>query len=117
MGHGEVDGIVLNTTGVALCDRVVTDAGLRVGDRIIVTGSVGDHGMAVMVEAPRPGLQGDLRSDVAPINGLIRAALAAGGEDVVAMKDPTRGGAGLGAARDGRARPGSACSSTSRRCR
>ena len=53
MGTGEVDGIVLNTTGVALCDRVVTDAGLRVGDRIIVTGTVGDHGMAVMVEAPR----------------------------------------------------------------
>jgi hydrogenase expression/formation protein HypE len=37
-------------------------------------------------------LEGDLRSDVAPINGLVRAALAAGGEDVVAMKDPTRGG-------------------------
>ncbi len=36
--------------------------------------------------------QGDLRSDVAPINGLVRAALAAGGDDVVAMKDPTRGG-------------------------
>jgi hydrogenase expression/formation protein HypE len=37
-------------------------------------------------------LEGDLRSDVAPLNGLVRAALAAGGEDVVAMKDPTRGG-------------------------
>ena len=92
MGHGEVDGIVLNTAGVALCDRVVTDAGLRVGDRIIVTGSVGDHGMAVMVKRHALGIQGDLRSDVAPLNGLIRAALAAGGEDVVAMKDPTRGG-------------------------
>jgi hydrogenase expression/formation protein HypE len=37
-------------------------------------------------------LQGDLRSDVAPLNGLVRAALAAGGTGVVAMKDPTRGG-------------------------
>jgi hydrogenase expression/formation protein HypE len=37
-------------------------------------------------------LEGDLRSDVAPINGMIRAALAAGGDGVVAMKDPTRGG-------------------------
>jgi hydrogenase expression/formation protein HypE len=92
MGHGEVDGIVLNTAGVALCDRVVTDAGLRVGDRILVTGSIGDHGMAVMVKRHALGIQGDLRSDVAPVNGLIRAALAAGGEDVVAMKDPTRGG-------------------------
>ena len=92
MGHGEIDGIVINTAGVALTDRVVTDAGLRVGDRILVTGSMGDHGMAVMVRRHALGIQGDLRSDVAPLNGLIRAALAAGGDGIVAMKDPTRGG-------------------------
>jgi len=92
MGHGELDGIVLNTTGVALTRRVVTDAGLRPGDRILVTGTIGDHGMAIMSKRHDLGLQGDLRSDVAPLNGLVRAALAAGGEDVVALKDPTRGG-------------------------
>jgi len=92
MGKGEVDGIVMNTTGVALTRRVVTDAGLRAGDLLIVTGHVGDHGMAIMSVRHDLGLVGDLRSDVAPINGLIRAALAAGGDDVVAMKDPTRGG-------------------------
>jgi len=87
-----VDGIVLNTSGVALADRVVTDAGLRAGDRIIVTGTVGDHGMAIMSRRHDLRLEGDLRSDVAPVNGLVREALRAGGEDVVAMKDPTRGG-------------------------
>jgi hydrogenase expression/formation protein HypE len=92
MGKGEVDGIVLNTTGVALAERVVTDAGLRAGDRIIVTGTVGDHGMAIMSKRHDLRLEGDLRSDVAPLNGLVREALRAGGEDVVAMKDPTRGG-------------------------
>jgi hydrogenase expression/formation protein HypE len=92
MGRGEIDGIVLNTAGVALAERVVTDAGLRAGDRILVTGTVGDHGMAVMTKRHALGLEGDLRSDVAPINGLIREALRAGGDDVVAMKDPTRGG-------------------------
>ena len=92
MGKGEVDGIVLNTTGVAVTRRVVTDAGLRVGDRIIVTGTIGDHGMAIMTRRRDLQIEGDLRSDVAPVNGLVRAALAAGGEDVVAMKDPTRGG-------------------------
>ncbi len=92
MGKGEVDGIVLNTAGVALADRVVTDAGLSPGDRILVTGTIGDHGMAVMTRRHRIELEGDLRSDVAPLNGLVRAALAAGGADVVAMKDPTRGG-------------------------
>jgi hydrogenase expression/formation protein HypE len=92
MGRGEVDGIVLNTAGVALTRRVVTDAGLRPGDRILVTGTIGDHGMAIMARRHDLGLQGDLRSDVAPLNGLVRAALAAGGDDVVALKDPTRGG-------------------------
>ena len=92
MGKGEVDGIVLNTTGVAVARRVVSDAGLRVGDRILVTGTIGDHGMAIMTRRRDLQIEGDLRSDVAPLNGLVRAALAAGGEDVVAMKDPTRGG-------------------------
>jgi hydrogenase expression/formation protein HypE len=92
MGRGELDGIVLNTTGIALTDRVVPDSGLRPGDRILVTGSIADHGMAVMAVRHGLDLEGDLRSDVAPLNGLIRRALAAGGADVVAMKDPTRGG-------------------------
>jgi hydrogenase expression/formation protein HypE len=92
MGKGEVDGIVINTAGVALTDRVVTDAGLRAGDRLIVTGTVGDHGMAIMAVRHDLRLEGDLHSDVAPVNGLVREALRAGGEDVVAMKDPTRGG-------------------------
>jgi hydrogenase expression/formation protein HypE len=92
MGRGEIDGIVLNTAGVALAERVVTDAGLRPGDRILVTGTVGDHGMAVMTRRHALGLEGDLRSDVAPLNGLVREALRAGGDEVVAMKDPTRGG-------------------------
>ena len=92
MGRGELDGIVLNTTGLALTDRLVPDSGLRAGDLLLVTGTVGDHGMAVMAVRHGLDLGGDLRSDVAPINGLIRLALAAGGEDVVAMKDPTRGG-------------------------
>jgi hydrogenase expression/formation protein HypE len=92
MGRGELDGVMLNTTGVALARRVVRDRGLRPGDRLVLTGSVGDHGMAVMASRHELALEGDLRSDVAPVNGLVRAALAAGGEGVVAMKDPTRGG-------------------------
>lgn len=92
MGRGELDGIVLNTTGIAMTDRVVPGSGLRPGDRILVTGSIADHGMAVMAVRHGLDLEGDLRSDVAPLNGLIRRALAAGGADVVAMKDPTRGG-------------------------
>ncbi|HLG06863.1 MAG TPA: hydrogenase expression/formation protein HypE [Gemmatimonadales bacterium] len=93
MGRGELDGIVINTTGVALTDRVVTDAGLRAGDRIVFTGTIGDHGIALMAKRHELGFEGDLRSDVAPINRLIRGALDAAGAGVSAMKDPTRGGA------------------------
>jgi hydrogenase expression/formation protein HypE len=92
MGKGELDGIVLNTTGIALTDRVVPDAGLRPGDRILVTGTMGDHGFAIMALRKGLELEGDLRSDVAPLNDLIRLALAVAGGGVVAMKDPTRGG-------------------------
>lgn len=92
MGRGEIDGIVINTTGVALADAVVSDAGLAPGDRILLTGSIGEHGIALMAARRGLGLEGDLRSDVAPINQLIRAALDAGAGRISAMKDPTRGG-------------------------
>lgn len=92
MGRGELDGIVLNTTGFALADRVVPDSGLQPGDVLIVTGTIGDHGFAILTARHGLQLEGQLVSDVAPINGLVRAALDAGGEALVAMKDPTRGG-------------------------
>jgi hydrogenase expression/formation protein HypE len=92
MGRGELDGIVLNTTGIGLTERVVPDSGLRPGDRILVTGTMGDHGFAIMALRKGLELEGDLRSDVAPLNDLVARALAAGGGAVTAMKDPTRGG-------------------------
>ena len=90
MGKGQLDGLMINTAGVALTRNVVRDCGLRAGDRIIVTGTIGDHGFAVLAARNGLELEGELRSDVAPINGLIRAALAVGG--ITALKDPTRGG-------------------------
>jgi hydrogenase expression/formation protein HypE len=92
MGRGELDGIVINTTGIGWTESVVPDSGLRPGDRIIVTGTVGDHGFAILSLRHQLDLEGELRSDVAPLGGLIRAALAAAAGEVVAMKDPTRGG-------------------------
>lgn len=92
MGRGEIDGVVLNTSGVGLAGHLVRDNGLRAGDAIVVTGTIGDHGLAVMAARHQLAIEGDLRSDVAPLNGLVRAALQAGGDGIVAMKDPTRGG-------------------------
>jgi hydrogenase expression/formation protein HypE len=92
MGRGELDRIVVTTTGVALTDVVVRDNGLRPGDLILVTGTVGDHGLAVMSARHDLALEGSLVSDVAPLNGLVRLALGAGPGAVSAMKDATRGG-------------------------
>jgi hydrogenase expression/formation protein HypE len=92
MGKGEIDGIVINTAGVAMTTHLITDRGLRPGDRIIVTGTIGDHGMAVMATRHGLALDTPLASDVAPINGLIRAALSVDPTAITAMKDPTRGG-------------------------
>ncbi len=92
MGHGELDGLVINTTGVALTKRVVSDAGLQTGDKILVTGTMGDHGLAIMATRNELALETELVSDVAPVHMLVRRALEVGGEGVVALKDPTRGG-------------------------
>jgi hydrogenase expression/formation protein HypE len=90
MRRGEIDGIVINTAGVGITWRPVRDSGAVAGDVVIVTGSIGDHGMAVMAARHQLRFDDTLRSDVAPINGLVRAALSAG--EIHAMKDPTRGG-------------------------
>jgi len=92
MGSGEVDGIVINTTGVGVVPRGehVPDAGLSPGDKLVLSGPVGDHGITLLAEREGFDIDGDLTSDVAPINDVVDAALDAG--TVTAMKDPTRGG-------------------------
>jgi hydrogenase expression/formation protein HypE len=92
MGKGEIDGIVINTTGIALTSTLIRDSGLSPGDRLIVTGTLGDHGMAIMATRHGLALEGPLASDVAPINRLIRTVLTQYGDSITAMKDPTRGG-------------------------
>lgn len=92
MGKGEIDGIVINTSGVGLTRHLYPAGGLKPGNRIIITGTIGDHGMAVMAKRHGLGLDVELMSDVAPINSLIRAALRPNPNAVTAMKDPTRGG-------------------------
>lgn len=90
MGKGEVDELVMNTTGIGVAERVIRDSGLRPGDKIIITGTVGDHGMAILAAREGLSVEGEIKSDVAPIWPLVERALSVGG--ITAMKDPTRGG-------------------------
>ena len=92
MGSGDIDTIAINTAGIGVVPQGghVPDAGLSTGDKLIVTGTVGDHGISLLSEREGFDFEGDLESDVAPVNDLVAAALEAG--EVTAMKDPTRGG-------------------------
>ncbi|WAI00891.1 hydrogenase expression/formation protein HypE [Methanogenium organophilum] len=87
---GAIDGIAINTAGVGVTEKPVRDCGLQPGDVIIVSGTIGDHGMAIMTHREGFDLGEQIASDVAPLWPLVKAALAAG--DIHAMKDPTRGG-------------------------
>jgi hydrogenase expression/formation protein HypE len=85
-----IDGAVITTTGIGVADVVVPDSGLKPGNKIIITGTIGDHGIAILANREGIDFEVDLRSDVAPIWETVEAALKVGG--VTAMKDPTRGG-------------------------
>jgi len=93
VGRGSGDKIFINTSGIGLVADGVTlgSAQVRAGDVILVSGTIGDHGMAILSARERLGLEGDLASDTAPLHQLCAAALAAF-PGVHAMRDPTRGG-------------------------
>jgi len=71
-------------------DRWCTDSNVRPGDAIIVSGTVGNHGVALLSFREGYGFESTVKSDVAPLNDLIEQGLKIGG--IVSMKDPTRGG-------------------------
>jgi hydrogenase expression/formation protein HypE len=90
MERGALDGIVINTAGIGVAKTIVRDNGLVPGDRIIVSGTLGDHGLAIMAHREGFDLGEQIKSDVSPLWGMVEKVLDAG--TVHAMKDPTRGG-------------------------
>ena len=91
-GHG--DGCYINTAGIGVLRNGIQVGPHRaqVGDAVLVSGTIGDHGMAIM--SVREGLEfeSQIRSDCAALNGMISDVLDGAGLDVHAMRDPTRGG-------------------------
>ena len=94
VNHGAADKLFINTAGVGLVPETLklSPLNLRPGDRILVSGTVGDHGMAVMMQREGLEFSSPLVSDCAPLNGLIADVLAACPDGVRCMRDPTRGG-------------------------
>lgn len=93
VGRGSGDGIFVNTSGIGVVPRGVElgSARVRPGDAVILSGTIGEHGIAVLASREGLDLGGDLRSDTAPLHGLAQALLEAC-PAVHAMRDPTRGG-------------------------
>ena len=93
VGRGSGDKIFINTSGIGLVLPGIDLSSARVqpGDAILVSGPIGDHGVAIL--SRREGLEfdGQIESDTAPLHELVAAALAAG-PDIHALRDPTRGG-------------------------
>lgn len=105
---GALDGFIINSSGIGRRQEVLDhnlnvvkryrnigakwllDSNVRPGDKIIVSGTIGDHGIAVLSSREGYGFHTIVKSDVAPLNKMIKRVLEVGG--IVAMKDTTRGG-------------------------
>lgn len=90
---GSADGVFINTTGVGLlpAGRNLSPALLQPGDRVIISGSLGDHGLAILAQREGLSFSTPVESDCAPLNGMLAKALKFGAA-IRCMRDPTRGG-------------------------
>jgi hydrogenase expression/formation protein HypE len=91
--RGKGDGVFIATTGIGVIPpgRELSGRRARPGDAILVSGTLGDHGMAIMAERESLGFASPIVSDSAALHGLIEAMLASGA-DIRTLRDPTRGG-------------------------
>jgi hydrogenase expression/formation protein HypE len=92
--RGKADGMYVTTTGLgAVASDVSLDArSLRPGDKVLCSGTIGDHGTSIMLARGELELDAEVASDTAPLWDLAQAVLAAAGDGVQVMRDPTRGG-------------------------
>jgi len=93
VNRGHADKLFINTSGIGFIDQEVDISGgnAKVGDQVIISGSIGEHGIAVMSQ--REGLEFDspITSDCAPLNSLVSDMLSVT-TDIHCLRDPTRGG-------------------------
>jgi hydrogenase expression/formation protein HypE len=91
--RGKADGLYINTTGVGTLPlgMEIGGANAKPGDVVILSGPIGDHGVAVLSARGELGFEAEVQSDIAPLNHLVAAILAAS-DQVHVLRDPTRGG-------------------------
>ena len=91
--QGKGDGVFITTTGIGVVPEGVELSGrrARVGDVILLSGNIGDHGMAIMSRRENLSFDAPIESDTAALHGLVEVILATGA-DIRCLRDPTRGG-------------------------
>ena len=91
--RGKADGLFINTSGVGWVpeERVVGGAQAQSGDGVLLSGSIGDHGIAVLAARGELEFEAQVESDLAPLNGLVEAMFEVC-PDIRVLRDPTRGG-------------------------
>lgn len=90
---GKADGLYITTAGIGVIRPILTLGGAqaKVGDVVILSGPIGDHGIAVLDARGELGFESSVQSDVAPLNHLIEAMLDVS-QHIHVLRDPTRGG-------------------------
>jgi len=97
VNKGAADGLYINTSAVGVVQSTgpnspgLSPKRVRPGDKVLVSGTIGDHGVAVMLARGDLNLEADIKSDTAPLNGLVEALLTAA-PNTRWLRDPTRGG-------------------------
>ncbi len=92
--RGKADGLFINTAGIGLLRATgpIGQTQLQPGDRVLLSGPVGDHGIAIMMAREALDIETTIESDTAPLHSLVAALVEAAGDGVHCLKDPTRGG-------------------------
>jgi hydrogenase expression/formation protein HypE len=94
--RGKADGLYVTTTGVGIADPELnlSSASVRPGDKVICSGTLGDHGAAILIARGDLELEAEVHSDTRALTPLVRALKGAAGVGLRFMRDPTRGGVG-----------------------
>jgi len=91
--HGKGDKIFITTTGLGIVEKAIDISAERArpGDKIILSGTIGDHGIAILSQRESLSFDGSIASDTAALHSMVAAMLQAS-EEIHSLRDPTRGG-------------------------
>jgi len=92
--HGKADNMYITTTGIGrpLSGVEISPQSVRPGDKVLLSGPIGDHGITILLARGELDLEADLRSDTRSVFPMVQALVHEAGEGVRWMRDPTRGG-------------------------